>query len=595
MRATVLPGRILMIALLGCPLLAQAGAGSELEDALSAIRPEAIRSDLFFLADDLMRGRDTPSPELRIAARFIRARLERLGIQPGAPGGYLFRYPASWWSLDPERTHLAVSGERSTVQLEFGKDYFFASDSLYETRVEGPVVYCGDGEWDDFKELDLSGRWALCVENGPAHRREGIRAVRARKVGAIGLLVIPGPAYEGDPYPVRFARWTHLAPADSLRGPGWSPGAPTGEIARVYLEARVGRELLALAGIENRQPGMDLGLEVREERCMREGVGRIELENVAGFWPGNDPELAREVMIVMAHYDHLGVDSTGKVFNGADDNASGTCGLMAVAEALARRGPLRRSVLLLWLSGKERSRRGARAWTDFPWLPEGCRPVCAVNLDAIGRNHPGHLLVMPGPENPYRGALSRLAERLAPREGFAGLGDGDEYRATRDQTWFELKLRLPIALLSSDVHIDYHRPTDTPEKVDCDKVARVARLVARMLEELQYDEDPLEPAPEDVWRVARARGDLMRLRVAVERYERANLGMLPENLEQLLEADGQGMPWLRGYSAVPVDPWGRAFAYERSEEEGSWRVFTLGADGEMGGHGVDGDLDTLDW
>ena len=590
-------GGFLMVALSGSPLLGQVGAQAQLEDTLSAIRPEAIRSDLFFLADDLMRGRDTPSPELRIAARFIRARLERLGIEPGAPGGYLFRYPAAWHSLDPERTCLAVSGEGKTLRLELGRDYFLSGDPIREARSEGSVVYCGGGSWMDLEGLDLAGRWALCLDGGESRWGERQWQANAVAAGALGLLVTPGPDYDGDPYPVRFARWTHFATAESLRvPPGLGRDVRHGQLPLVWLRAQVARELLAPAGSEEPEVGADLGLVVREERVLRGFGGAIELENVAGFWPGGDPELAREVLIVMAHYDHLGVDSTGKVFNGADDNASGTCGLLAVAEALAHRGPLRRSVLLLWLSGKEKRRRGAMAWTRFPWLPEGCRPVCAVNLDAIGRNHPGHLLVMPSPENPDRGALTRLAVRLAPREGFAGLGDGDEYWSVRDHTWFELNLSLPIALLFSDVHIDTHRPTDTPEKVDCDKVARVARLVVRMLEELQYDEDPLEPAPAYRWPIARARGGLMRLRVAVERYERANLGMLPEKLEQLLEADGQGVPWLRGYDSIPLDPWGRPFVYERSEEEGSWRILTLGADGEPGGHGhgETEDLDTLD-
>jgi hypothetical protein len=105
----------------------------------------------------------------------------------------------------------------------------------------------------------------------------------------------------------------------------------------------------------------------------------------------------------------------------------------------------------------------------------------------IGRNAPGTLLITPTRSHKAYNGLSRLAERLAPLEGFPQLGDADDYWARSDHMNFAVDLEVPVAFLFSGEHEDYHRPTDTPDKLDCDKIRRVVRLVVRMLEGLQGD------------------------------------------------------------------------------------------------------------
>ena len=215
--------------------------------------------------------------------------------------------------------------------------------------------------------------------------------------------------------------------------------------------------------------------------------GTIQAENVCGFWPGSDPELANEVIIVSAHYDHVGYAGTTEIHNGADDNGSGTCGLMALAEALAVNGPMRRSVLLMWVSGEEKGLWGSAAWTEKPWLPAGCKPLCDINIDMIGRNAPDKLLITPTSKMQQYNGLVRVAEKVAPLEGFPKLGSCDEYWERSDHRNFAVNLKIPVTFLFSDVHADYHKPTDDPEKIDYDKVRRVTRTVLRMLAELQED------------------------------------------------------------------------------------------------------------
>jgi Zn-dependent M28 family amino/carboxypeptidase len=237
------------------------------------------------------------------------------------------------------------------------------------------------------------------------------------------------------------------------------------------------------------KPGARLDVVVTDARRRVGGEeGRIPVENVAGFWPGSDPELADEVIILSAHYDHVGTSSSGEIYNGADDNGSGTCGLLAVAEALREYGPMRRSVLLLWVSGEEKGLWGSYAWTTDPWLPEGCRPVCDINIDMIGRNDPDQILLTPTEEHEAFNGLARLVMKLAPEEGFTQLGSADQYWRRSDHMNFNDHLGVPVAFLFTDVHEDYHRPSDTPDKVDYDKMRRVVRLVVRVLDGLQADE-----------------------------------------------------------------------------------------------------------
>jgi Zn-dependent M28 family amino/carboxypeptidase len=250
---------------------------------------------------------------------------------------------------------------------------------------------------------------------------------------------------------------------------------------------------LALAGSFNRanaRPanGTDLGVVYSDQREELGKDGTVEVENVCALWPGSDPKLSKEVIILSAHYDHVGTSSDGTVFNGADDNASGTTGLLQIAEALSVHGPMKRTILLIWVSGEEKGLMGSKAWCLNPQLPPDHRPVCNLNIDMIGRNAPESLLITPtkARKADYNG-LTRLAEANCGLEGFTDLGSADDYWFRSDHANFASYLKIPVAFLFDDVHVDYHKSTDDPEKIDCDKIRRVSRLVFRMLDGLQSE------------------------------------------------------------------------------------------------------------
>jgi hypothetical protein len=457
-----------------------------LDRALATIDVAEIRSDVFFVASDLLEGRDTPSRGLQLAARYFRARLERLGWKPGAKDGYFYTYPLTQRKLDEAQCSTRFAAGEREVPLALGTDYFLSSTmEVFDSSLDAPVVWCGEGTKDELEKAAPKGKWAACLDSG----QQGFRVARdAREAGAAGVVLVEAPDAK-EPYALRFGRTLEELRRGSPSYPkkdGAATDRPREERTPRILVSRAAFErALALAGksAADLKAGDELGLTLSETRKI-DGSGTVQVENVCGFWPGKHPELAKEVILVTAHYDHEGINRRGEVMNGADDNGSGSSGMLAIAEALAAYGPMKRSVMLMWLSGEEKGLWGSRAWNDAPWLPEGCRALCNINIDMIGRNAPDKLLITPTSARKEFNGLVRLAESLAPKEGFPKLGSADDYYERSDHINFAKK-GMPVAFLFSDVHEDYHRSTDDPEKLDYDKVQRVTRLVVRMLDGLQ--------------------------------------------------------------------------------------------------------------
>ncbi len=479
--------RLAAFLLLAAPAVASAQG---LEPALEAVKTESVRADIHFIASDEMQGRDTPSAEIRIAARYLRSRLMRLGFEEGGTNGYFYEYSLNSSAVDMKGTGVEVEGG---PEFELGSDYWFRSRSVREDfSRSGGIVFAGSSEGDrDLDEVEgIQGAWVAFFDSG---RSTGRLRRDAEKAGAAGLLLIEGEAGE---YGLRFEGNVDRLKKGSVSYPSSRQrdrGRDAELFPMLYLTEGAWAELCEASPLcpegssaDGWEPerGADLKLNLSDSR-KRAGADSVTMENVCGFWRGSDPELSKEVIIVSAHYDHVGARN-GEIWNGADDNGSGTCGLLAVSEALAAYGPMRRSIMLIWVSGEEKGLWGSRAWSDNPHLPEGCNPVANLNIDMIGRNEPEKLMITPSPEHEKYNGIVKLMEEFAKLEGFPELLNADDYYHRSDQAMFE-RLGIPVAFLFSDIHEDYHQPTDTPDKIDCDKIRRVVRTVVRMLDAMQTD------------------------------------------------------------------------------------------------------------
>jgi len=451
-----------------------------LERALESIQADNIKSDLYFIASDEMAGRDTPSPQQRVAARFIRARLQRLGWEAGTADGYFHSYELSKTVIDEEATKSSIQAGEKTLPLTFGSDYAFSMRGG-ALEAKGDMVFAGTFTDEEIEGVELEGKW-LVVRQAEKSTWPTMRKAREKK--ALGLVFIPGEARDAVAMQAECESLAASAREGRVgRGGGSGRRAP---FPLAFMTEAGFKRVQELGGVAELEVGKSLGVELSDVRAVDDSQ-KEELENVCGIWRGSDPLLSNEVIILSAHYDHVGVASNGDVFNGADDNGSGTCGLMAIAEAITNYGPMSRTVMLIWVSGEEKGLLGSRAWTENPWLPEGMKAIANINIDMIGRNAPTSLLITPTKEHEAYNGLTRVAEKHREAEGFAELGSADAYWGRSDHANFSRNMEIPVAFLFSDVHEDYHKVTDTPDKIDYDKIRRVTRMVVRMLDDLQYE------------------------------------------------------------------------------------------------------------
>jgi hypothetical protein len=453
------------------------------EPALAAIAADRILADLFYVASDDMGGRATPSVGERLTARFLVNRLQRLRWQPGNGSSWLQTYPLEQRTADEKGCAARVRADEQSVDLKLADDYSFPPLQIRSHELEGGVVSMGRGPVaavDDRTAAALKDRWAWFPDKGSDLDRLD---ASLRNAGAVGVLTtIDVVNTGGDPQ----ARVVFKLYADMTRRGVVSMPSPSPVLPRVYLPKKTNDKLRAMAGAVEPEVGDVMPFTFAETRRASH-ADTIQAENVVGLWPGSDPELGRQVVLVSAHYDTLGTTKSSRVYAGADDNGSGTVALLALADALVAQGPLRCSVMLVWTSGEEKGLWGSQAFVDAPPLPAGSRAVANINLDMVGREAAPKLSVTPfAKTHPAWSGLARLAAEAAREEGFSELGSADDYFHRSDNFNFA-RLGIPVVSLFDGMQVDYHQPTDTPDKIDGDKIARVTRMVLRMLVRLEGD------------------------------------------------------------------------------------------------------------
>jgi hypothetical protein len=219
--------------------------------------------------------------------------------------------------------------------------------------------------------------------------------------------------------------------------------------------------------------------------------------NVMAFHEGSDPELKKEIVILGSHYDHLGTKSgeDDGIFNGADDNGSGSTLNLFVAKALAS-GKLqsKRSILHLWFSGEEQGLNGAKSWCQKPALPLE-RVVAMVNCDMVGRtSDQGSDLYGIGSSLQF-GPLTVRARELVPAAKVNLIREKGQFFHRSDQNVFWSR-GIPVMFLFSGLHADYHKPSDEAEKIHYERLADLAKYVLVLVVELGNLDGKIERNPE---------------------------------------------------------------------------------------------------
>jgi hypothetical protein len=457
------------------------------------ITASEMMAHISFLASDELRGRDTPSPGLEKAAAYLEESFQAAGLEPaGDEGSFVQRWIFEQTSLRSADVTVEIASGGNTELLEHAVDFFVlpSGDEVVSAGLEflGPIsVLLGDSI------PDSSGRIAV-VTTPPSMGMEVLVAARAAgKAGATGLLLVLAPELPAEVIGMV---------AGQIEG----GGIPAQSVPTVGVTWDVAQRIVSAAGTE-----LEELLAAHEDGA---GVaGPIPLEgpeltirtpmqrqtstppNVVGLLRGSDPELADTYVVLTAHFDHVGIGEPNaegdSIYNGADDDASGTAVLLEVAQAFQAlpRSP-GRSVVFLAVSGEEKGLLGAAHYADHPTVPLASI-VANINLDMIGRNAPDTVIAI-GAEFTSLGDRSKEIASRHPELGLTIAPDPDpsEQAFFRSDHLVFVKKDIPAIFFTTWDHEDYHQPSDEAASIDADKAARVARLAFLLTWQVGEDETP---------------------------------------------------------------------------------------------------------
>ncbi len=509
------------LALIGAArLLSASRVSSSIDPGYEAIRAGDLRADLTFLASDSLEGRLLLARGSEVAIQWIASEFAKAGLKPAANGTYL--QPVELWDYRPNRQagFLKVEQNGSDQTFHFPEAY-----GQYPEKVDisGSLVFAGFGitapelGYDDYKNIDPTGKVVLVFDHEPQetnaksifnglgntrYATTRVKALNAQAHGAIAVLIVAEPNRKHVSNQERLAK----IPGMATRGSRIPAEAIVGDelhIPSMTISDQLAAKLIAplqttpgelqtkidedLGNVSKAIPGTTVTLHMENSQARQ---GRTY--NVAGLLEGSDPRLSAETVIISGHYDHDGA-SADQIWHGADDNGSGTVGVVDLAHAFeANPTKPHRSILFIVFAAEERGLLGSYYYVQHPLRPlETTRAV--INFDMIGRNET--------PSAQTSGVID-IAPDTSNELNLIGTNYTPEYRKTVERANEDVGLHLnykwdqeaslnvffrsdqfPFALHGipaiwwfTGFHPDYHQPTDTADKINYPKMQKILRL-----------------------------------------------------------------------------------------------------------------------
>ncbi len=482
----------------------------EASELAATIDAADLRKYLTELASDEYEGRETGSRGLQKAARYIAARYQEFGIGGLEKLDNGFFQPVPMLSEQWDNPQLVVGGK----EFKFAKDWYAFTRSQLSRRTfeRDEVVYLGwgidDEDYSDYDKVDVKNKVILIYTGEPLDKdsisyitgtkklskwstdwKKKLRAAKKKGVKCV-IFIEPNTAF----YINRYARYLtepNIKLADNDRGRLYANAMYVSrDVAKEIIgsEKSLAKIIKAREGTRKTGKAKSVRLKTNLSITLTEEKKELQTSNVIGFIEGSDPKLKKEIVVISAHYDHLGKRGDN-IFNGADDNGSGSATLIEIAEAFAQakkdgKGP-RRSIVVMHLTGEEKGLLGSAYYVDNPVF-EIDRHMVNLNVDMIGRPDKDH----PDPNYIYVIGADRLSTELheaneAANKKYTNINLDYTYNAEDDPNQFYYrsdhynfaKNGIPAAFYFSGVHDDYHRPTDTYEKIDFERMAQIGRLV----------------------------------------------------------------------------------------------------------------------
>ena len=459
-----------------------------------------------FLSSADMRGRATGSPELDRAADYIAAKFRAMGLQPLRGESYFQDFDVTTSArLGSHNSLVYAEGHGATHRrhsLKLQSDYMPLNLSA-GGKVSGQVVFVGYGitapeyNYDDYAGLDVQGKVVLVLRHEPqefdaksvfegksytAHAQLFTKASNAKMHGAKAIVMVNDVA-------------AHPNEEDRLEKFGATAGPGNSGIAFVQVNAETASTWLALSGKKLANIEADIDRSLKPESFPLTATLRIDLNadleretktvhNVGGYLPGESDEY----VIVGAHYDHLGLGDqyslapslAGSIHPGADDNASGTAGVLELAHMLAEGPKHKRGTLFLTFAGEELGLLGSAYYSEHPERPLD-KAVAMINMDMIGRIRDDKVFIGgAGTGTTFENILKTAATRHPFRTDFSEQGG---YGAS-DHTSFTAK-QVPVLFFFSGLHSDYHKPSDTWDKIDAPQAVKLLTYIGDVIDQLE--------------------------------------------------------------------------------------------------------------
>ncbi len=506
----------------------------------SSVSVSNLQAHVKYLASPELEGRFAIAPGAYKAADYIARVFEQSGLEPKGTNGYF---------QDWELTLGFKPGNENYLKLKRGSVWEAPAESIRplnmtsNTKVEGELVFVGFGisqpnaGYDDYENVDVSGKIAVILRGAPSFEGVSSDIQRASRIpqkvqtaiqkGAVGVILVNQPEN------------------DRLMPVGMRGRAPATNVAILNVQASVGDRLLqplgmtvaqAIKRINEKGLPVSANLNASVEMAASLEPNRGVARNVIGFIPGSDPKLRSEVIVIGAHYDHLGFGEVGSlapepgdIHYGADDNASGTAAIMELARLLAQnRERLKRSVLVIAFSAEEEGLLGAAHFVQNPTVPRE-NIVAMLNFDMVGRMTNNRVSISGvGTTAEWESILKAAnTENLNLQLSQSASGGSDHMPFMR--------AGIPILFFFTGMHPDYHRPSDTWDKINYEGQAQIVALAERVVyditnrpERLQFTR-PQAPAAEQ----------------GARRGFRVRIGLIPAYSEQegvLLDGVAPGSP-----------------------------------------------------
>lgn len=485
--------------------------------AAQQVDPDDYLAHVKLLSSDDFKGRGNGTPELDRAAAYIADQFRAAGLEPGGDEGtFLQRFEVIIGLTIGGTNSVTLEGPDASATLALGEDYRPLSMAASGgADISAPVVFAGYGisapdlGYDDYEGLDTTGKAVLVLRHEPQEEDENsafdgrefsdhatflTKARVARAHGAVALLIVDDPHHSAE---ANFRDWLSDPQAEEYGLPLLH--MPRGRVQDILgdlvdLDA-VARDIDADLTPRSR-PLDEVSFDYRENLTKT----RRTVNNVVGVLRGADPIKASEAVVVGAHYDHLGTsgrfslarNASGQIHNGADDNASGTAGVIEIARlAAANRATIDRSMVFIAFAGEEVGLLGSGYYLNHAVIPPDAI-VAMINLDMIGRSN-GRILASGIETGPDLAQDLQAASEGLPLE-VTPTGAGSATAGASDHLSFETQ-HIPSIFFFSGLHADYHRPTDDWEKIDAEGGAEVASLAYRFAERVANRPDRVAFVP----------------------------------------------------------------------------------------------------